>query len=408
MKIGMMTRWNMPCGVSTHAELIGRAWVDMGYKLRVFAPVESEIQHSCLTNKDESYVVRCYRLGSDGRKGEKSLFNPIPFVEEDFDVFVVQNLEIMPMQQLLDIYPLIKEKSKTVLVVHEGKLPDNPYFYKFQWDAIVCFDERYKVFLKEVFPEKKIKVIPYPCHPINKGNKQRARVKLALPSDKKIIFNYGLGVFRHIHLLPTLERLSKKYPILFLTLTNVQDWFELFCTLKSRYRFIELRKGPVSTDELYDYLHASDVLLIHKDTAGVVVVSSTAYLCMGSGCPILVHNTNFFETLNQEVIKYKNLEEFEQRLKDIFQQKENVLQSIEAAKSYVRRNSSYQIAKEFITLFKFLVSGGSFKEKIIDIKSVPYISVVNPKIKVVNSNINYTQGPNLLQQNLKNKVSGDY
>jgi len=40
MKIGMMTRWNVSCGVATHAEPLGRAWVEMGHELKVFAPVE--------------------------------------------------------------------------------------------------------------------------------------------------------------------------------------------------------------------------------------------------------------------------------------------------------------------------------------------------------------------------------
>jgi len=406
MKIGMMTRWNMPCGVSTHAELIGRAWTDMGYELKVFAPIEAKQLHTFLTRKDEPYVVRCYKLGSEWRKGERPVFNPVPFLEDNFDIFVVQNLEMMPMKQLLEIFPLIKEKAKTVLVVHEGGLPKNSDFYRFQWDAIVCFDERYKRFLREVFPEEKIHIIAYPCHPPVRGDKLKARIKLALPPDKKIIFNYGLGVFRHIHLLPTLERLNKKYPILLLTLTNIDDWFDLFSTLKNRYRFIELRKGPVSMGELYDYLHASDTLLIHKDTADAVVVSSTAYLCMGSGCPILVHDTNFFETLDKEVIKYKNLEEFKQKLEDIFEERDNVIQSIKAAARYVNKNSNYQIAKQFVSLFNLLLSRTKQDKTPVKIKSVPCISVVKPKIKILNSNMDYMLPVHPLQDDLKNKVSG--
>jgi hypothetical protein len=42
MKIAMMSRWNIPCGVSLHAELVGRAWVEMGHDLQVLAPVEWE------------------------------------------------------------------------------------------------------------------------------------------------------------------------------------------------------------------------------------------------------------------------------------------------------------------------------------------------------------------------------
>jgi hypothetical protein len=52
MKISMMTNWNVSCGVSTHAEAVGREWVRMGHQLKVFAPY-----HTIRTNKDEDYVV---------------------------------------------------------------------------------------------------------------------------------------------------------------------------------------------------------------------------------------------------------------------------------------------------------------------------------------------------------------
>lgn len=140
MRIKMMSRWNASCGVSIHAELVGRAWVEMGHDLKVLAPIENKPK----TDVDELYVSRCYELGK-----KEPFFDPEPFLEGDFDIFVVQNLEIMPMKKLLEIYPLIRKKAKTVLVVHEGGPPTDPYFYKFDWDAVVCFDERYKLFLKK-------------------------------------------------------------------------------------------------------------------------------------------------------------------------------------------------------------------------------------------------------------------
>ena len=366
MKIGMMTRWNVPCGVAAHAEPLGRTWVEMGHELKVFAPVEWDAH---LTQEDEPYVVRCYRLNSGWRKREGFFFDPNPFIKDSFDVFVVQNLELMPMPELLEIYPLIREKAKTVLVIHEGGPPTDPDFYKFQWDAIVCFDDRYGKFLSSLFPGEQIEIVPYPCHPLSKGNKYEARLRLNLPPDKKIVFNYGLGVFRHLHLLPTMERLSKKYPIFFLTLTDVEDWFELFAGLKGRYEFLETRRGPVSTQELYSYLHASDALIIHKDTAVAVVVSSTAYLCLGSGCPILAYDTNFFETLGEEVIKYQSLEELAQRLEDIFEGRENVTRTLESAEKYVRENSGWEIGKRFIKLFESIGAGAKAKTPALDLEA---------------------------------------
>lgn len=347
MKIAMMSRWNIPCGVSLHAELVGRAWVDMGHDLRVLAPVELK-GYQC--DEDEPYVKRCYTLG-EHRNRPGFFFDPKPFLTLDCDVFVVQNLEILPMEELLKVYPFVRERAKTVFMVHEGKAPKDPIFYEFNWDAIVCFDERYQKFLKEIYREGKIKIIPYPCHPIMHGDKVEARRKLALPLDKKIVFNYGIGIYRHLHLLPILERLNQKYPLILLTLTHIQDWHDLFEAVSGRYAFVELRKGDIPIKELYTYLHASDALLVHKDSAEAIVVPSTAYLCLGSGCPILAYDTNFFEIFDREVVKYSGLEE---ALVDVFEERGRVNETLRIAEQYVRKNSSYEIAKKFISLFESL------------------------------------------------------
>lgn len=347
MKITIMSRWNIPCGVSTHAELLGRALVQMGHKLKVLAPVEYE---GYQTNKDEPYVLRCFRLPK-GKEG--FFFNHEPFLEDDCDVFMVQNLEILPMENLLKIYPKIKEKAKTVFVVHEGKPPKNSTFYKFDWDAIVCFDERYREFLCKIYSDEKIHIIPYPCHPLLPGDKKEARIRLNLPLDKRIVFNYGIGIYRHLHLLPTIERVSKKYPLIFLTLTHIQEWFDLFDTIRTKYKFIELRNGRLPINMLYTYLHACDCLLIHKDSAEAVVVPSTAYLCLGAGRPILAYNTNFFATFDKEVLKYSSLSE---ALEDVFEERDNVKSVLRTAEEFVKANSSIEVAKKFIELFDSLLN----------------------------------------------------
>jgi len=344
MKIVMMSRWNIPCGVSLHAELIGREWVKMGHDLQVLAPVEVE-GYRC--DEDELYVKRCYTL----RNKPGYFFDPKPFLKEDCDVFVVQNLEILPMEDLLKIYPAIREKAKTVFVVHEGKPPRDSVFYEFDFDAVVCFDERYKKFLKDIYDGDKIRIIPYPCHPVLHGDKVKARKRLDLPLDKKIVFNYGIGIYRHLHLLPILERLNQDYPLILLTLTHIQEWYDLFEAARGRYQFIKLRKGDIPIRELYAYLHASDALLVHKDSAEAIVVPSTVNLCLGSGCPILAYNTNFFETFDKEVIKYSGLGE---ALVDLFEESEKVKMTLRIAERYVRENSSYEIAKRFVELFESL------------------------------------------------------
>jgi len=351
MKIGMMSRWNTSCGVSMHTELVGRAWVEMGHNVKILAPRE---ETTPLTDQDESYVVRCYRFYARGRETSQDTrsFDRNPFFD-DFDIFVVQNLERMPMNQLISIFPKIKKTAKTVLVIHEGKAPENPSFYKFEFDGVVCFDERYRDrFLRNIFPQERIHIIPYPCHLLEKGNQEKARKALGLPLNKGIVFNYGLGVFRHLPLLPELERLSQRYPLMFLTLTEVQDWYNLFEVARKRYDFIELRKGPISTRLLYNYLHASDALILHKDSTEKTVVSSTIYTCLGSGCPILAYDTNFVENFGEEIIKYKRLSS---SLEEVFEGTTRVKMALRKAEEFVRRNSSYEIGTRFIELFEKLL-----------------------------------------------------
>ena len=55
MKIKMMSRWNTSCGVSTHAELVGRAWVEMGHKLKVLAPLESNLSHIIVPRRSDFF-----------------------------------------------------------------------------------------------------------------------------------------------------------------------------------------------------------------------------------------------------------------------------------------------------------------------------------------------------------------
>ena len=361
MKIAMMTRWNVPCGVAAYAEPLGRAWVEMGHELKVFAPIEWNAPQ---TQEDEPYVVRCYRLNSGWRGLEGFFLNPQPFLDEDYDVFVVQNLELMPMPELLRIYPSIRGRSKTVLVIHEGKAPKDPYFYNFEWDAVVCFDKRYMGYLSKIYPREKIHIIPYPCHPVRHGDKSEARLNLGLPLDKKIIFNYGLGVDRNAYLVPTVAHLAEKYPVLFLVLTHIEEHFALFEALAQRYKFVELRKGIASTERLYTYLYASDAAIFHKPPAEAIVVSSTVFECLGAGCPILVYDSNFVETLSDEILKYKNFEELEARLIDIFEEKENLNRCLKGAEAYATKNSGYEIGKRSIALFESLGAGARRKEYI--------------------------------------------
>ena len=103
----------------------------------------------------------------------------------DFDMFIAQDLGMLPLPHLLNIFPQIRKKAKTVSIVHDGELSRKPEYFQFEWDHVVCFDDRYRSFLKDGYPEGMLSMIPYPSFPLRPGNMEEARKELGLPIDKK-------------------------------------------------------------------------------------------------------------------------------------------------------------------------------------------------------------------------------
>jgi hypothetical protein len=351
MKIGIMTRWNMPSGQSSHAEPLGQAWLEMGHEVKVFAPKGLDLH--LLYRKDEHFVRRCFIQDVWGqRESPDYFFDPKPYLEEDYEIFLMEMAYLMPIPEMLGIFPQIRKKAKTVLVVHETGLPPDPTWYKFEWDAIVCFDQRYKAFMSQAFPEERIVIIPFPCHPPLHGDKKEARLSLGLPLDKKILFAYGFNiVHNHKELFPAMERLSKDYPILLLLLAHHDP-----AELEYKPEFLLLKDEMPTTERLYTYLHACDAYINYVGGSEFKIqgvgVSSSVATCLGAGRPVLVPRyCNFFDLSGKEVIKYGDLQELERRLRDIFEDAGYIKESLAAAEECASRNSGYAIAKQFIALF---------------------------------------------------------
>jgi len=348
MKIGMMSAWNTDSGVSIHAELIGREWLNMGHQLKIFSFIKDDFHGTAIVNEDEDFVFRCFTTS----KSTSAYLNAIPFLSEDYEIFVVQDLGMLPQDELAKIFPLIKHKALTINVIHHNKLPEEARFYQFNWDAIVCFDQRYYNFLSKVFPSTLLHIIPYPCYPPTIGNKFEARKQLNLPLDKKILLLFGQrGIRDHLELFPIIEEVNKKYPLLLLVVSKRE--LDTIKQYKGKFPIIIREEAP-NIDKLYNYLHASDLLLYHRHCPEGVVVSSTAFQCMGSGCPILALKSNYFYQMDGAVLTYTNLEEFKEKLFEIFKQGLHYQKWYKSLKQYLYENSAQSIATRYINLFNYL------------------------------------------------------
>lgn len=348
MKIGMMGAWNTDSGASIHAELIGRGWVELGHKLTVFTFLKESFHGTAITGEDEDYVVRCFSTS----RATPQILDPVPFLTSDYQLFVAQDIGMIPKDLLGKIFYRIKKKAKTINVIHDGKLSSDPSFYQFEWDAIVCFDERYAKFLRKAYPEDKIFIIPYPCFPWKPGNKEESRRRLNLPKDKKIVFLFGQASKLGADTFPTLKSLTKEYPLKVLVVTASPFSLERWRKIAQENPFVELREKVLDMGELYTYLYASDLFLYNKPSLPTVAVSSTAYQVLGSGCPMVALHSNFVEEFGKAIMTYEDGKGMIANIKSVFEEDERYRELIKEQKKYVDENSGIRIAKKFMELLK--------------------------------------------------------
>ena len=116
---------------------------------------------------------------------------------------------------------------------------------------------------------------------------------------------------------------------------------------------IDLQVKSLPLDELYTYLHASDALLIHRESSQKykAVVSSSVCLVLGSGCPILFHDSNFVELHGDEIVKYRSFEDMKAKLTDIFSGRFD----LNKVKAFLKEHNAENIAKRFVLLFEELI-----------------------------------------------------
>lgn len=65
-------------------------------------------------------MIRCFG---------KDFLDPRPILTLDFDIFIVEDLRALPIGELAKIFERIKERARTVHIVHEDKLPEETWFY---------------------------------------------------------------------------------------------------------------------------------------------------------------------------------------------------------------------------------------------------------------------------------------
>ena len=339
MKIAVMSSYHIDDGASVHSEALVNAWIKMGHKVLVYSFMKSDFKEESFTGDDERHVIRCFSVK------DKKFIDPRPILTTDFDIFIVENLRLLPIDELAKIFTLIRNRSRTIHIVHESSLPDETWFYQFLWDKVIYFDKR-QVFLESVYPDAEY--IPFPCIPVRKGNKEESRKRLDLPLNKNIIFTFCQREY-----LPFLKDLPKELSdntiLLFVTPLNK----ELFKMKTYPPWMIVRQEKALSKERFDDYLFASDAAIFHKTQSRYHrVVSSVIFQVIGSTCPIFVpKQSEFFQPLKDEVIYYEDKEELNKKLIEYLEDEEKREKVIESAEVFTRMNSAEKIANIYIELF---------------------------------------------------------
>jgi hypothetical protein len=352
-----MSPWNVIDGVSLHAIPLAREWEKMGHKIIVFAPKEKHVA----IQKDESNVFRCYNNQRKFPYFPKWLFerpylDEKPFLESNYEILMVENLGMMPAHLMQNIWPKIKEKAKTALIIHEGEAFLPPDFFPLakKFDKVVCFDRRFLKVLENKISLKKIAIIPYPSFPTRLADKNEMRSELNLSKNKKIIFAFGLKMDQHFPTLDTLEKINKKIPLIFLLVTAEKGFLQtaLGKKVQEKYPFIKIREEILSFGKLDKYLFAADALLLFKRN-DKIAIPTTVNVCLGSGCPIFINEGGYSQTSGDEVFIYKNFDDLEKKMTAVFRGEKPNRKALD---SFLNKTNATKVANTYIKLFKSLIS----------------------------------------------------
>ena len=123
-----MSRWNATCGVSLHAEIIGRKFRELGHDVVVYAPTlesaDTDWHHRHIGVVDEPWVHRIFEETEEYFYPAGGSIRSKEILEDDYDAFIVESVNRFPVNEFRRIASKIREKAPLILVMHLGYIRD--------------------------------------------------------------------------------------------------------------------------------------------------------------------------------------------------------------------------------------------------------------------------------------------
>lgn len=351
MNIGILSRWNATCGVSLHAEMIGRELLRRGHNITVFAPyLESANRwwHHKLIRQDEDFVVRCYEeISPDGEDGTLDIAKVL---EYEIDILIVESYEKIPYAGVEKLVRVLKDKGvPSIAVIHEGAGEDILFSDMNIFEKVVVFDKRFieKVLQRRVSTDK-VEIIPYPCYPVNSSKREFA--------EDGIIRFFSFGRQPKEEYCPYVEGLKvlrKYFPNIHYKVIRAMD------LLRINEEWISQEERILDYEDIVGELHKADIHLLPKGNTKRVVVSSTLYQILGTLTITVVPDNRFFDTIphgeDSPVVFYKDVEELVGNLRSLI--KDDFLRKKikENARKFVEKNDLRVITEKFERLINSIL-----------------------------------------------------
>lgn len=355
-----MGRWNATCGVSLHAELLGRSLLKLGHEVLVYAPtIESasrDWHHRVLEVEDEDWVYRVYCEVEENSKPNGGWIDCGELLSRDYEVLIVEGYPRFPIVRFKEVAYKVKKKSLLVLVSHFGRVEDVKPYTSVEWDAIVVFDDR---FTSEIMSPlggeivKKTFEIPYPYAIVDvKGYRP------GFSRGKLLFFSFGRQPEReYLDYIRALDTLRSNYEFYYWVIRS-----NSLLSIKRPY-MVQWCRRP-SMLQVNSYIKGSDLHLIPKGETSNVVVSSTLAQTLSSATPTIVPDTRHFEKIpvNESgvgpVVKYKkgDVRDLVGKIRLLIEDEKLRREVSRRALEYAVKNSGVEVAKKFLKLFKTLRS----------------------------------------------------
>ncbi len=360
MKIAIMSRWNATCGVSLHAELIGRKLVELGHKIVVFAPTLSSADrdwhHRHIDVEDEPWVYRVFEETDEYSYPFGGKINAVEIFKEDFDVFIVEAYNRFPVEEFKKIAKRIRKRAPLILVTHLGYIRDTEPLMEIEWDAIVVFDKRFIDEIIKFFGEKIVRktvIIPYPYAIINDVLPRRPD----FAKGKILFITYGRQpIIEYLDYIRVLRKLEKKYDFVYWIIRSDGK-----IPFNEEWIVQTVMRPDIRT--IYSLVMGADIHLLPKGETRAVVLSSTLNQILYAGTPTVVPDTRYFEYIQVNgdgigpVVKYSlgNTIDLFEKIVALIENDELREYVSREAKKLALKYSDEVVAKMFIELFNVVL-----------------------------------------------------